>query len=71
MAAGVVDDPVAYTDPEAYLRQRIASMEQRRGMPRDVAFSAERSGSQAPCTPRTLFGRIKFPAALPNPRGGR
>src|SRR3984885_6413766 len=24
-------------------------------MPRDVAFSAERSGSQAPCTPRTIW----------------
>ena len=36
IAAGAVDDPEAYTDTEAFLRQRIASMEQRRGMPRDT-----------------------------------
>jgi signal transduction histidine kinase len=36
IAAGVVEDPSAVTEREAYLQRRIATMEQRRAMPRDV-----------------------------------
>jgi signal transduction histidine kinase len=36
IAAGVVEDPNAVTQPDAYLQRRIAAMEQRRSMPRDA-----------------------------------
>ncbi len=36
IAAGMMEDPAALTDPEAYIARRIATMEERRAMPRDV-----------------------------------
>jgi signal transduction histidine kinase len=45
LAAGVVENPAAYDDPEDYLRKRIETMEQRRTVPRD-AYNA-RAGREA------------------------
>lgn len=36
MAAGMAEDPSAKTDPDGFVQRRVASMEQRRAMPRDL-----------------------------------
>jgi signal transduction histidine kinase len=45
LSAGAVEDPTAYEDPDAYLQRRIATMEQRRTIPRE-AYNA-RPGREA------------------------
>jgi signal transduction histidine kinase len=59
IAAGSVDDPTALTEQEAYLQRRIAAMEQRRAMPRDIYNARPGRESNHPTTQRWYLVRSR------------